>query len=180
MKMFLRYWLLLLVLVTLVSTKQSIKLPKLNKSRLDVSNLLEVGIETYEPIPKEDIKEDYMERRKHLMFRDRATHFTVDVGKLTPEEKELEQRLFGIRETMIAGEKSPLLMEVHDAIDVMKTSPLFEVLKDMPKGAHLHYHIEAGITIDDYLEFTKNDDVYYSFSDDKIIHHKYIIIVSIR
>ena len=111
-----------------------------------------------------NIKEDYINKRNQMINKDRSSHFTVDVKELTTEEKMVEQRLFGIRDAMLA-DNSPLLMEVHDAIDVMKTSKLFDVLKDMPKGAHLHFHIEGGISVDEFLEFTKEDYVYYSIND---------------
>ena len=124
---------------------------------------------SYEPELNGDVKHDYLEKRKQMISLDKSTHFTVDVKALTPEEKEFEQRLFGIRDSIITGDSSPLLMEVHDAIDSLKTSHLFTVLRSMPKGAHLHFHIEGGLEKQEFLEFTKQDIVYYSEKDDMLI-----------
>ena len=113
-----------------------------------------------------ETKESYINKRQKMISKDKSMHFTVDVKSLTPQEKQLEQRIFGMRDALINVDESPLLMEVHDGIDIIKTSSLTTLLKSMPKGAHLHFHIESSLSADEFFEFTKDDSVYYSFKDD--------------
>ena len=146
--------------------EHTLKIDKIKKHDLKAGSagLLDAGIKIHKNVDNEETKEEYIEKRNSMILEDRSHHFTVDVEELTADEKELEQKLFEIRREIVTSDDSPLFMEVHDAIDAMKVSKLFEELRGMPKGAHLHYHIECPLSVEEFMEFTNDDSVYYTLN----------------
>ena len=64
---------------------------------------------------------------------------------------------------MLVANSSLLFGDVQDAVEGIKESKLYDVFRKMPKGAHLHFHIDAGLSVEEFIEYTKEDFVYYSF-----------------
>lgn len=106
--------------------------------------------------------DEYLENRKKLVEVEQNSYFTFDVGELSPQERIADQALQKLRAEVVQGDHSPLLLDFYEGKQVIENSRLMQTLELVPKGAHLHLHVEAGISIEEVVKFTTNDFVYYN------------------
>jgi hypothetical protein len=67
-----------------------------------------------------------------------------------------------LRAKMIEDDHSLLIGEYYDKLQTLINSPLYDVLKMMPKPAVHHAHLTACATLDFLVKLTYKDCVYYS------------------
>lgn len=89
----------------------------------------------------------------------------MDVPSLSEKEKIVEEKLFKLREEIIRGDHSPLLLNFFEGKKIIENSQLHKEIMKMPKGGHLHVHIEASVDMDTFMSFTKEDYVYYNMEE---------------
>ena len=92
-----------------------------------------------------------------------AKHFTFDVPTLTTEEEKVQEFLFSQREELLKDPQNFLLKPFYE----IKDTNLTEIFKKMPKGGYLHLHVEEAFSEDYYLNITREDNVYFSFQENK-------------
>lgn len=107
---------------------------------------------------------DYYKRRKRLLKKASESHFAKDVPYLSKKERKVEEELNKLRNKVVQGDHSPLLLDFYESKKIIEESLIFEALCKMPKGAHLHVHATSAIPIDFLMELTREDSVYYSFN----------------
>lgn len=138
-----------------------------------IKGLLKQDISTYDQLlsANEEIisMEDYVSMRSALIEQDRSTHFTVDVPELTAQEKQVEQILFDMRSELVYEDHSPLLQDFFGGQEQVKKSSLHDFFKTMPKGGHMHIHIEASVSMETFINFTYNDYVYYNVDKNELL-----------
>ena len=115
------------------------------------------------------LEESYKIKRDNLIKKDKQSYFTVDVHELNQKEKQVEEHLFKLRDKVVQGDHSPLKLDFYEGKHIVETSEIFNAMKKVPKGAHLHLHTSASIPLDVVMSFTKEDIVYYSFDENKLI-----------
>lgn len=164
--------LLSLVFLAIASAAQIDEINKLYR----VSKLLEQGNVDLRSILKEEAPKndflsmsDYEQMRKELIEQDRSTHFTVDVPSLTKEEQKVDQILLNMRNQMIHDDHSPFLLDFYDGQKKIKDGELHNFFKAMPKGGHMHIHIEAAVSMDTFMNFTNADFVYYNMEQNELL-----------
>ena len=111
----------------------------------------------------------YLEDRKKLVENEKKEYFTFDIGELTPQEKIVDEAIQKLRTEVVQGDHSPLLRDFYEGKKVIENSKLKHALELMPKGAHLHLHVEAGISLSEVVKFTYEDYVYYSMKKNLFI-----------
>jgi adenosine deaminase CECR1 len=107
--------------------------------------------------------------RKELIEQDRSTHFTTDVLELTDKEKQVEKILFEKRSKLVYEDHSPLLLDFFEGQKVIKDGEVHNFFKAMPKGGHMHIHIEASVAMDTFMNFTNEDFVYYNMDKNELL-----------
>eukprot|EP00343_Euplotes_focardii_P007864 CAMPEP_0205821576 /NCGR_PEP_ID=MMETSP0206-20130828/8512_1 /ASSEMBLY_ACC=CAM_ASM_000279 /TAXON_ID=36767 /ORGANISM="Euplotes focardii, Strain TN1" /LENGTH=496 /DNA_ID=CAMNT_0053117153 /DNA_START=87 /DNA_END=1577 /DNA_ORIENTATION=+ len=106
--------------------------------------------------------DDYDTKRIELIESSNAAYFTVDVGELTESEKVVDHYLQELRNEVVQGDHSPLLLPYYEGKSIIEKSSLHTALTQMPKGAHLHLHPSAGYPMEVILELTRKDNAYFS------------------
>jgi len=114
-------------------------------------------------------KEDYDIHRQKMIDKDRSTRFTKDVQILSVKEQRVEKRLMEMRDEIVQGDHSPLLLGFFDGKEIIQNSELHKFFKAMPKGGHLHVHIEASVAMETFMNFTKRDFVYYNMKENSLV-----------
>lgn len=109
-----------------------------------------------------DQYQEYLKNRQKLVESEHKSYFTFDVGELSPQEKIVDEALQKMRSEVVQGDHSPLLLDFFEGKTIIENSRLLHALELVPKGAHLHLHVEAGISIPEVVKFTTNDFVYYN------------------
>ena len=89
---------------------------------------------------------DYLSQRRALMASDSALYFSQDIV-LSEKEKLFDQRLNKLQREMIATYKAdhffPPARNFYQSKQHIEETPLFSILKQMPKGGILHLHLSA-------------------------------------
>ncbi len=90
--------------------------------------------------------DNYLKKRTALLKADSALYFDATV-KLTPKEQQLNQKLVTLQQNMIADYKAnhffPPARNFYNSKAHIEQTPLFKLLKKMPKGGILHLHSGA-------------------------------------
>lgn len=113
-------------------------------------------------------RSDYDAKRNRMLKQDRAYHFTVDVPELTDDEHLVNRKLKEMRDELVQEDHSPMLLDFFEGKKVVQDSNLHKFFQKMPKGGHLHVHIEATISMEDFMNFTRADFVYYNMEENKL------------
>ena len=92
---------------------------------------------------------EYAAQRKNLFMKDSVLSFSASL-KLSAKEEAVNQKLITLRNQMIAYYDSihffPPSRNFYKSRDHIYTTPLFKILKQMPKGGILHFHPAAGVS----------------------------------
>ena len=90
--------------------------------------------------------ENYLQKRTALLKADSVRYFDVDI-QLTAKEEQLNQKLVALQKSMIADYKAnhffPPARNFYNSKAHIEQTPLFNILKKMPKGGILHLHSGA-------------------------------------
>ncbi len=90
--------------------------------------------------------DNYLKKRTALLKEDSLRYFDAAV-KLTPKEQQLNQKLVALQQDMIADYKAnhffPPARNFYNSKAHIEQTPLFKLLKKMPKGGILHLHSGA-------------------------------------
>lgn len=113
--------------------------------------------------------EDYDRKRAELVKKDNSKYFTIDVPELTEEEKEVNTILQDLREEVVQGDHSPLLLPYYEGKEIIENSKLYETFLKIPKGAHLHLHPAAGFPMELIMNLTRKNNAFYSDKYNKLI-----------
>lgn len=110
----------------------------------------------------------YDEKRSKLIKQDRAFYFTVDVPKLNEDEQLVEKKMLEMRDELVQQDHTPLLLPFYEGKKIIQDSKLHRFFKGMPKGGHMHVHIEASVSMDTFMNFTRKDFVYYNMAENQL------------
>ena len=92
---------------------------------------------------------EYTIQRKNLVLKDSLQSFNSSI-RLSATEKAINLRLIALRNQMLAYYDSihffPPSRSFYKSRDYIFTTPLFNILKQMPKGGILHSHPAAGVS----------------------------------
>lgn len=108
---------------------------------------------------------------------------------LSENERKANEKLIALRKEVANDEH--LNQTIHNYFDYKRQiegSKLFEVLDRMPKGAVHHIHSMAAHSLDNFLELTKDDRVYYSakmkdfkvFTKNEFVEEGYLRVNALR
>ncbi len=90
--------------------------------------------------------DNYLKKRTALLKADSLLYFDAAI-KLTPKEQQLNQQLVDLQQNMIANYKAnhffPPARNFYNSKAHIEQTPLFKILKKMPKGGILHLHSGA-------------------------------------
>ena len=90
--------------------------------------------------------ENYLQKRTALLKADSVRYFDADI-QLTAKEEQLNQKLVALQRSMIADYKAnhffPPARNFYNSKAHIEQTPLFNILKKMPKGGILHLHSGA-------------------------------------
>lgn len=82
--------------------------------------------------------------------------------KLSYKGAIVDNKIDKLRDQMIAADHSLVIGEYYDKLESLVNSPLYDVLKVMPKPAVHHAHLTACASLDYLVTLTYKDEVYYS------------------
>lgn len=139
------------------------KLLKGGLNNLDLHDLYE-GPNTSNTLSRED----YDKLRQKMIEKDRSTHFTHDVDNLSEAELAVEKQLFAYRNELVYDDHTPLLLPFHEGKKQIQDGKLHNFFKEMPKGGHMHVHIEASVSMATFMNFTNEDFVYYNMDKNEL------------
>lgn len=89
---------------------------------------------------------------------------------LTDAEKQLDDRLFKMKQEEVARADFPPAMHFFKARDLIRTSPIFSLLQKMPKGAALHLHDLSIVDVEWLVQnATYRPNCYMCFTDKQSI-----------
>lgn len=112
--------------------------------------------------------EEYFKQRELLVEEDTRDYFATDVGELTEEEKKADEVLQDMKDQLLENGQMPFLENYYDSKAKVEKSKLYNALKTMPKGAHLHYHLTASAPLNLLMDLTKESIVYYNQKKNKL------------
>ncbi|CAI2365028.1 unnamed protein product [Moneuplotes crassus] len=169
MKIFTLFTLTLLVTLGFSSEKDEIS------QMFKTNSVLEKYLSPLGPTPSVYSKDlvdtlfgEYMEEREKIISKDKSLRFTKDVPSLTPDEEVIDAYLKVLRGEMIHEDDSPLLLDFYDGQAIIKDSEAHDFFLGMPKGGHMHVHIEASIAMKTFISFTYNDFVYFNIDTQEL------------
>ncbi|KAL1616817.1 hypothetical protein SLS54_008209 [Diplodia seriata] len=142
----------------------------------DGEKLLQVGDQLKQNLNNSQQQEDYDKRRKDLLQQEQTESWDKDarssaseaenraahiVWKIREHERD---NLFGNKATESIPDESTRdmggqFLTNRERIDC--ESKLFDIVKHMPKGAHLHAHFNAELPVDELLDRAKNMDTMF-------------------
>jgi adenosine deaminase CECR1 len=111
---------------------------------------------------------DHLERGI-IVQEDQKDYFCTDVTELTEEEQKACIKFETMRDDLMKDGQMHFLDGYHDSMEVISNSKLYQTLKNMPKGGHLHLHLTAAAGVDFLIELTKDDVVYYNMKKNKLM-----------
>ena len=161
-----------LVLLAIAQANQKQEIDKLFRiSKLLGQDHLDLQTLYNEAVSKPGVlsMSEYEQKRKELIEQDRSTHFTVDVPSLTKDEQKVEEILVKMRDQVIQGDHSPFLLDFYEGQKLIKDGELHNFFKPMPKGGHMHIHIEASVAMETFMNFTYADFVYYNVDKNELL-----------
>lgn len=118
----------------------------------------------------------YMDAREQLKNENDKVRFDADIV-LSEKEQAVNEQLVELRKQMLKAYDEqnffPPAAPFHQSKKHIESTPLFKVLKQMPKGGALHLHFDASVDygwlIDKAID-TPNSYVYLGPSNDKFIY----------
>ncbi|CAI2366195.1 unnamed protein product [Moneuplotes crassus] len=112
--------------------------------------------------------DNYDEKRAALIKEANEDYFTFDVPELTEKEQRANDIIQDLREQVVQGDHSPLLLPYYEGKKLISGSNLHQAIRKMPKGAHLHLHSSAAYPLDLMIQLTYKDDAYYNIKENRL------------
>ncbi|XP_077401641.1 adenosine deaminase 2-A isoform X2 [Vanacampus margaritifer] len=113
--------------------------------------------------------------QRDLLIRQEASRQTGGGVALTPAERRLDAELRRLKEREMAADPFPPAVHFFKARSLIRDSPIFKLLQDMPKGGALHIHSSSLVSAEwlvknvtyrphCYICFTWDNSVRFVFS----------------
>ncbi|CAI2366365.1 unnamed protein product [Moneuplotes crassus] len=112
--------------------------------------------------------DNYDEKRAALIKEANEDYFTFDVPELTEKEQRANDIIQDLREQVVQGDHSPLLLPYYEGKKQISESNLHQAIRKMPKGAHLRLHQIAAYPLDFIINVTYKDDAYYNIKENRL------------
>ena len=68
-----------------------------------------------------------------------------------------------LRNEIIQEDYSPLALPYYEGKEIIENSRLYQAFINMPKGGHLHFHVDGGFPMELILNLTRKDNAYYNY-----------------
>jgi hypothetical protein len=81
---------------------------------------------------------------------------------LTPDERSANAILEKLKLELVNPSFNVVIRDFFESKNLIENSKLYAVLDMMPKGAVHHIHSIAAPTVENYLELTRQPEVYYN------------------